>query len=359
MAGQIQESRNLDLLRATAVSCVLVAHLILTLMAIGPLFGPAHEVQLARLFFATANVGVLLFFVHTSLVLLLSLERTPSRSLFLNFYIRRVFRIYPLSTLCIVVALLLRVPYVPNAAFVEPGWRAILSNLLLVQNLTHSQDIISVLWTLPREIQMYAMLPVIFVLRRRFGSTPLVLGLWWIAAIVAPHVSLLEYVPCFMGGVLAYQISKEKTYGLPGFLWPTALAALIGARLWLSQTIFDSYAPDFMFCMLVGGLIPHFRDITTSWLAGVCRVIARYSYGIYLFHVPVIWLAFVKLHALPASFRWTLFGVLTCAVPWIVFTFLEAPLIEIGRRIARSLTSPGETVVPKISDAERAVLSSR
>jgi peptidoglycan/LPS O-acetylase OafA/YrhL len=331
---------------------VLIAHLILTLMAMGSLFDPAHQVQLARLFFATANVGVLLFFVHTSLVLLLSLERTPPRSMFLNFYIRRFFRIYPLSTVCIVVALVLRVPFVPNAAFVEPGWRAILSNLLLVQNLTHSQDIISVLWTLPREIQMYAMLPVIFVLLGRFGSIPLVLGFWWIAAIVAPHASLFAYVPCFMGGVLAYQMGKEKTYGLPGFVWPTSLGALIGLRLWVGQTVFDNYAADFMFCMMVGGLIPHFRDITTSWLAGVCRVIARYSYGIYLFHVPVIWLTLVKLRALPASIRWTLLCVLLCAVPWMVFTWLEAPLIEIGRRIARALTTPDETTVPKSSDAE-------
>jgi peptidoglycan/LPS O-acetylase OafA/YrhL len=331
---------------------VLIAHLILTLMAIGPLFDPAHQVQLARLFFATANVGVLLFFVHTSLVLLLSLERTPPRSLFLNFYIRRFFRIYPLSTVCIVVALLLRVPFVPNAAFVEPGWRAILSNLLLVQNLTHSQDIISVLWTLPREIQMYAMLPVIFVLLGRFGSVPLVLGLWWIAGIAAPHISLFAYVPCFMGGVLAYQIGKEKTYGLPGFVWPTSLAALVGARLWLSQTIFDNYSADFLFCMLVGGLIPHFRDISTSWLTGGCRVIARYSYGIYLFHVPVIWLALVKLHALPASLRWILLCVLLCAIPWIVYTCLEAPLIETGRRIAQSLTPRSEMSVSNRFDAE-------
>ena len=54
--------------------------------------------------------GVLIFFVHTSLVLMYSMERSDMRgeALFANFYIRRIFRIYPLSVLAVLVAVMLK-----------------------------------------------------------------------------------------------------------------------------------------------------------------------------------------------------------------------------------------------------------
>jgi peptidoglycan/LPS O-acetylase OafA/YrhL len=59
------ESPNLDLLRATAVLTVFLAHLL-----IGLGVKPREEVGAA---------GVLIFFVHTSLVLMMSLSRLESR----------------------------------------------------------------------------------------------------------------------------------------------------------------------------------------------------------------------------------------------------------------------------------------
>ncbi len=285
-----------------------------------------------------------MFFVHTeALVLLRSLERTRQPSLFLDFYIRRIFRIYPLSIACIAIVLLLKIPFAPKAAYVERGWYAIVSNLLLVQNLTNTQSVITPFWSLPWEVQMYAVLPLIFIVLRRFGSAPLVLVLWWIAAFAAPHASLLEYVPCFLGGVLAYQMCAEKTLRLPAFLWPIAGVTLGLVYLWFRQKITDEARVDYVFCMLLGGLIPQFRDLVQPWLTGASHVIARYSYGIYLFHSPVIWFAFVKLGAFPTWVQWASLCVLMCVVPWIAYTWLEAPLIEIGRRVASRL-APAKTV---------------
>ena len=110
------DSTNLDLLRAVAVLCVLAAHLILCQFDTGHWHMRGYDfwkLQLTEL----GHVGVLLFFVHTALVLMLSLERTKARQLTLNFYIRRVFRIYPLSILCVVAVVLLRVPQVPDGTF--------------------------------------------------------------------------------------------------------------------------------------------------------------------------------------------------------------------------------------------------
>src|SRR5512147_3059239 len=81
------ESSNLNLLRAVAVLAVFIAHS-LTLRIDSPrLWNLGH-------------LGVLLFFVHTSLVLMLSLQRQDRGGADrrgLRFMVRRAFRIYPLS----------------------------------------------------------------------------------------------------------------------------------------------------------------------------------------------------------------------------------------------------------------------
>lgn len=344
MDKQNSASSNLDLLRATAVLCVFATHLVLTLLPVAFLM---QNVWAARILYSLGNAGVLMFFVHTSLVLLRSLERSQQPSLFLDFYIRRIFRIYPLSIACIAIVLLLKIPYAPKAAFVERGWYAIVSNLLLIQNLTNTQNVITPFWSLPPEVQMYAMLPLIFVVLRRFGSAPLVLVMWWTAAFAAPHASLLQYVPCFMGGVLAYQMCREKTLRLPAFVWPMSVAALGLFYLWFRQRITDEARVDYVFCMLLGGFIPQFGDLVQPWLTRASYALARYSYGIYLFHSPVIWFACVKLGAFPAWVQWASLCVLMCVIPWAAYTWLEAPLIEAGRRAASRLAA-AKTARPAI-----------
>jgi peptidoglycan/LPS O-acetylase OafA/YrhL len=336
MSSHKPDSRNLDLLRAIAVLFVFFSHLILTLTPGHHVHDTVHSPWVALLY-GMGNIGVLLFFVHTSLVLLLSLERTRGASLFRNFYVRRLFRIYPLSIACILIVLLLRIPYVPELPFTMPGWSAIVSNLMLVQNLTHENDIISPLWTLPREVQMYAVLPLIFVLLRWIGSIPLVLILWWIAALAAPRVPTLAYVPCFMGGVLAYQISGGKTYRLPASLWPLSLLVVAAFQLWFRQSVAENNLSNYVLCIVVGALVPHFRELRSSRFTDACNIVARYSYGIYLFHLPVIWCAFVKMRTYPEWLQWLVLAALMGVIPWVAFVCLEAPLIETGRGLANRL----------------------
>jgi peptidoglycan/LPS O-acetylase OafA/YrhL len=89
----VRESSNLDFLRAVAVLAVYFAHLSHALN----LYNPG----------SLGRFGVLIFFVHTSCVLMFSLQRLSSSG-FTNdsrltaaFWIRRFFRIYPLSIICI------------------------------------------------------------------------------------------------------------------------------------------------------------------------------------------------------------------------------------------------------------------
>src|SRR5512141_1244622 len=101
--GLSAASPNLDFLRALAVLFVFVDHLLLT-----------HGIQ-RILFFSPADlgrVGVYFFFVHTSLVLLMSLERTRLTGIrkVMHFYFRRMFRIYPLAIFFVLLVSLCTVP---------------------------------------------------------------------------------------------------------------------------------------------------------------------------------------------------------------------------------------------------------
>jgi peptidoglycan/LPS O-acetylase OafA/YrhL len=86
--------------------------------------------------------GVLLFFVHTSLVLMLSMRRLglAGLRLYTTFMVRRIFRIYPLSILTVALVIAFHIPFAPwfsgaMGAYAWPGWLELLSNLTLIQTL--------------------------------------------------------------------------------------------------------------------------------------------------------------------------------------------------------------------------------
>ncbi len=169
---------------------------------------------------ALGRFGVLIFFVHTSLVLTLAMERRADsrRGYFLAFYIQRAFRIYPLAIVCVLTVVALRIPPHPSSAYLPWPGSTVAANLLLIQNFfadhrTYWTTSVSApLWSLPYEVQMYAVLPPLFwLLRRRpSGKTVawIVAGATLIASverwILRTPMGLAQFAPCFAGGVLAY-----------------------------------------------------------------------------------------------------------------------------------------------------------
>src|SRR5260370_14053273 len=91
------ESTNLYFLRSCAIFFLVLFHILLYFQHTSTLRGHLNLMPFG-------HFGVLIFFVHTSLVVLFSLERqdsrTPGAPLFTPFLIRRIFRIYPLSIPC-------------------------------------------------------------------------------------------------------------------------------------------------------------------------------------------------------------------------------------------------------------------
>jgi peptidoglycan/LPS O-acetylase OafA/YrhL len=328
------DSSNLDLVRAAAVLCVFSAHFADWVFTI---FGTQRTVEETTWHFG--QIGVLMFFVHTSFVLMLSLERQIERpgSFFRDFYIRRAFRIYPLSMFCVSLAFVLNAN-VPVGQ-THWSWPVYLANMSLTENLFYMSDMVAALWTLPLEVQMYILLPFLF-LASRARPVWFVLALWLAAVVLGSsepyftqRLGVLEFAPCFVAGVVAWRLSRSATRLLPGSIWPVAFLSVWPiffsvSRHYPGEHLFWS---RWVFCLALGLIIPWFRDMRLGWLNSAARILAKYSYGIYLSHGALLGLAFAIPVAMPIQILILAIGM--AIVPFALFHFIEQPLIEIGRRI--------------------------
>jgi len=289
---ELDDSSNLDVVRTLAVTFVVISHLPLP-----PLLGnflPYHNSALGLL-------GVALFFVHTSLVLMLSLQRQTQRygekHRALQFFIRRVFRIYPLSLSVVIFLVILEFAYSAE----PPVFSRVASNLLLIQNLTGDISIPSPLWSLPFELQMYLFLPTIYFslqsVERKFVVAAFLAV--WVASICfvillhAIHFNyhLAKYVPCFIPGILAYALRDRARLFSPAVLVGYIISVAIVFPVAVEKGIPENIAA-WPICLVLGFLIPVCRELQSRFFKKITKTIATYSYGIYLVHQPCINLSF-------------------------------------------------------------------
>ena len=338
-----EEMPNLDFLRAVAVLLVLFSHLTFFLGYLD--FGPLRILWMGV-------VGVYFFFVHTCLVLMMSLERQwkdqGAFSLFGSFMIRRIFRIYPLSLVVTILVLVFRLPmatYCPGVFLRgSPDAATVAANLLLVQSPEHS--IVGPMWSLPYEMGMYLFLPWIFFFLYSRTSLWRVAVLWSIS-VVAGIAFLMHagwptrdyfvvYIPCFLCGVIAYQLQKTPRRQLPAYLW-TGIVLLAGPLYLYNQHFLPNpRIKSWLICLMIGAAAPFFSQISARWLTIPAQLIAKYSYGIYLTHFFCIWLVFSRLHyVLSRTARLGLFVVLVFGLPVLLYHVLEEPMIGVGKRVAR------------------------
>jgi peptidoglycan/LPS O-acetylase OafA/YrhL len=335
-----QELANLDCLRSFAVTAVLVDHW--SLMHRARVAGTWQNAFGINLGF----VGVIAFFIHTSFVLMLSLKRMNalSGSVSVPFYIRRIFRIYPLSILTILGVLLFRIPDLPvlGSHFVAPSPRVALANLLLIQNLIGHASVLGPLWSLPFEIEMYVALPALFLVAvRPRGPRSIALVFMCFTALgcglmkFTGHASILAYVPCFLSGVFAFTLRGKVRPVLPAIFWPLTLGVwfvtfpqLITAWGGAKDIVIQG-----VMCFALASSLNYFRDSNISSLNLATATIAKYSYGIYLTHFPMMWIVrdLWAGNELLGTVAWL---VLTAIASVLLYYLLEAPMINLGKSIA-------------------------
>jgi peptidoglycan/LPS O-acetylase OafA/YrhL len=353
----MQQSPNLDLLRSVAVLSVFVDHLWVAATT------RPHPGSLGRF-------GVVIFFVHTSFVLMASLQRLEGSGLGENwrltavFWIRRFFRIYPLAVFCVLTMVVFRIPPGAGKAFTWIGIKGFFSNLALTQNLTYSDYVLDPLWSLPLEVQMYAMLPFAYFLVRG-GSKYRAYALWGLSVVLAltlpravGRLSVFRYAPCFTSGIVAFDQSRRAKWNLPAWTWPLTIFIVI--------TLFGPFdninLPDkkyraWALSLVLGLVASHVRESAWPVVHKFTHWIAEQSYGIYLSHVAIFWLAIHVMASQPVWVRVLVLVTGSVGVPFVLYNLLESPLIGVGANVANRLrpkapmTSQKEPVVHPVSQS--------
>jgi peptidoglycan/LPS O-acetylase OafA/YrhL len=274
----------------------------------------------------------------------MSIERTSLSGwkLAVNFYVRRAFRIYPLSIFVVLAMVAFHIPAMPNVVYAPVSMPTLLANLGLVQNVTNAPYILGPLWSLPWEVQMYAVIPFIFLaLRSRPAAAAWQL---WLGVLIVRllglilHIKLLgllAYAPCFLVGATIWRRSGEPPRFRGG--WFPLLVIAAGATYAIARQV-AGYQPIFIAAYaasLVLGLgLPLFQDLPESFLTRNCHYVAKYSYGVYLSHVPLMWIVRVPMAGANLFLRAAFLTVTSVAVPVLFFHLLEDPLIRAGKRLA-------------------------
>ena len=360
-----KENINLDLMRSMAVLYVVGFHL-------WSYFLQNHYLEKNQIWqfriWSIGHWGVLIFFVHTCMVLMFSLERLeskrPDRSLYVGFLVQRTFRIFPLSIFIVLAVAIFGLPgLLADGRFAQVHLTSggLIANLFLIQNLTHTPSITGPLWSLPYEMEMYLFLPAIYLLVRnvRWGSRWAVapLLLWGGAVLLSTSIYRIDatgmdstsvapgtpdffvYAPCFLAGAVGYMLSKGRGLRLPAGLWPVLLILVTAAYM-----ARPSFKVGWVCCLVLGIAIPQFKEIASPVVGRIVQLIARYSYGVYLTHLLLVWVAFQAMGGLPMWGRVVVFAITAMLVPVALYHGIEKPMILLGKRIGagdysmRSLT---------------------
>nr|BFE86337.1 hypothetical protein GCM10020093_089380 [Planobispora longispora] len=175
---------------------VLVSHTL-------PWFAPA----LSPSWIGLGVCGVLIFFLVSGYIIPASLER---RGCVRSFWIGRLFRLYPLYLLAIVVALAMA-PIVPVNRGADP-----IAHITMLMTTVGSARIVDPMWTLSYEMIFYLLVTALFVTGAHRGSGPFAVGFMVLSLGVgvtlpngllpdsAPLVSLVAVViglACVLGDV--------------------------------------------------------------------------------------------------------------------------------------------------------------
>jgi len=334
--ASVTELANLDILRSVAVLLVVAAHFLM--------YSQIAASRVSALAPWMGLTGVCLFFVHTCMVLMFSLERDPHSG---RFYLRRVFRLFPLWLIVLAAVVLLRVPVAPSFAphfgYVVPSGAELLANTTMTMNLWFGARLVGASWSLPIEAQMYLLLPLLFFF---ICSTR---ALWVLLAVDAlaivsvwavlgyrsvPAATLATCIPYFLPGVMAYALTKRVRPNLPPWAFPVFLAGLVAGHLRFGTPFRSAF-----FCLSIGLALPFFRQISWRPVVRAAHLIARYSYGIYLCHIPAICVGiyYLRTHSLPVRLAG---GLITFVVlPVALYHGVEAPMIRLGSKLSKKIES--------------------
>lgn len=300
-------------------------------------------------------IGVDVFFVLSGYlitsVLLHELRQSGKISLG-NFYMRRVLRLTPALAL-LVLFQFARSPFSHNPWEVREGTligAAYLENWNKVFEFG-PQDLMGHTWSLAIEEQFYWLWPLtlLFLIKRRpliwitaaFAAMAVARFVLWrdgYAATTLQYCLLIRPVGLLIGCIIAFlPIDRWRP---PALIAPAALLALLALGLFAEKSIYAFLAAPLAASLATAALIislPSAAAVTRGLSLIPIRYTGKISYGLYLYHLPIIslglaWKAHTPFHAVPSVIYAAGLIVLSFAVAALSFEFVEKPFLGLKDR---------------------------
>ncbi len=341
--------RSLDGVRGCAVSFVFLSH------ASQRGAGPVEWLR----FDGLGHVGVYLFF---SLSAFLLATRLASGQPLAAYFINRFFRIAPLYYVVVVGTYCQQQFFPANelSLFLNGGVKGLIETFLFYRG-----D--GIFWTIPVEMAFYVLLPILcFVGRCKFGRILLITAAvvyfsWYYsiqafhAALPHPHFLRVAHVGHFLDVfIMAVVATLARTPGATEMVSVNSITSW-GAYLFLgllamtvvlvSQNFLGFHQPwknlrelSLLYAVIFAlGLhtVVH-GSKALDWLFDrlFLRQLGRYSFGIYLLHMPVIMASVALVPELIPGLRFLFAVVGTLAIARLAHRYIELPGIVLGQHLA-------------------------
>ncbi|HEX5479179.1 MAG TPA: acyltransferase [Dehalococcoidia bacterium] len=363
----------LDGMRGLAVLLVMAVHL----PSVTRVPSPSRFDRAVTMLSQNGWIGVDLFFVLSGMLITgILLDTKGSIGYWRRFYVRRVLRIFPLYYAFLIAVFMLAPLMYPSeggavaelrhaetwfALYLTNGWVAARHGVDF--NLFGTGPV----WSLSVEEQFYLLWPFVVLLLSRRGLTVFCVGLVVFAAALrlvllaagAAPVVVYEATPArcdtlALGALLALAL-RDDTWRAQALRHarPVSLA-MVGLLVLLGIACHGLAWPDKR--VLVYGLTPiallmaslvaqGFRGgaVAAAFSASPMRWLGRYSYAIYLFHLPIgVWLcehwhAQTRLmaHGIPEAVAdplcWLAVSAITFAAAWVSWQVYEKQFLKLKR----------------------------
>ena len=287
-----------------------------------------HHVAPTGFELSLGYLGVNLFFAISGFVIYMTLDgiRAP-----LDFVISRFSRLFP--AYWIAVALTWSIVSIVGLPGYGVTWKAAVINLTMLQSFFSVRDVDSVYWSLQVELLFYAWMLVLWVSGLLRHSAAICVG--WVAiagaatfveiflgikvSFALKHFLLLEWMPWFVLGMIAYVTLRERTFGLKHGLAVLVAIATIAAR---------NHTPSTILAVAVFGIV---------WAASRRKLrllewkplvfFGMISYPLYLVHEQIGWIVIAKIETQLAAPWFAILAALffVTVLATLLHNFVEMP----------------------------------
>jgi peptidoglycan/LPS O-acetylase OafA/YrhL len=343
--GTVRRYIFLDALRGIAVLAVFFQHA-------GARLFPSFS-NFTSQWFQMGQFGVSVFFLCSGYIIPRSIEK---KSTLTEFWVHRIFRLYPLYWVSLLLALawgFTHVGFLPEA-FYTHSLRTVIANFSMVQGLLGSPHALSPYWSLGFEMIFYwAMTALVFV-KFNQKTFPIVMGLLALSVLnplatrvlhQPAHVGIVFHFATLFFGTLIYRFESgslaDKKFLLALGLVPVVIIAanalaFSGERDVLGDGV-HAFVP--MTTAWVGAYLVFGLCFWKRWSGDVARALAwvgLISYSVYLLHPLVIEVGIFDSLKNPMAV-FVIWTVLVFAVSALTYRLIEHPAIIKARALKINL----------------------